>query len=99
MRDSALHRYTFPDYTTIAPNDSLTLYVGSGTNTWTEFYWRSRKPIFDNIAGRDMGDGAFLFDMQGDLRASMTYPCRLACADPNQGAIAISAAPERAPST
>jgi endonuclease YncB( thermonuclease family) len=93
VRDSALHRYTFPDYTTIAPNDSLTLYVGSGTNTWTEFYWRSRKPIFDNIAGRDMGDGAFLFDMQGDLRASMTYPCRLACADPNQGAIAISAHP------
>jgi endonuclease YncB( thermonuclease family) len=93
VRDSALHRYTFPDYTTIAPNDSLTVYVGSGTNTWTEFYWRSRKPIFDNIAGRDMGDGAFLFDMQGDLRASMTYPCRLACADPNQGAITITPHP------
>jgi endonuclease YncB( thermonuclease family) len=93
VRDSALHRYTFPDYTTIAPNDSLTLYVGSGTNTWTEFYWRSRTPIFDNIAGRGMGDGAFLFDMQGDLRASMTYPCRLACADPNQGAIAITPHP------
>ena len=22
----------------------------AGTNTWTEFYWRSRKPVFDNIA-------------------------------------------------
>ena len=93
VRDSALHRYTFPDYTTIAPNDSLTVYVGSGTSTWTDFYWRSRKPIFDNIAGHDMGDGAYLFDMQGDLRASMTYPCRIACADPNQGAITISAHP------
>ena len=69
------------------------LYVGSGTSTWTDFYWRSRKPIFDNIAGHDMGDGAYLFDMQGDLRASMTYPCRIACADPNQGAITISAHP------
>jgi endonuclease YncB( thermonuclease family) len=93
VRDSALHRYTFPDYATLPPGESLTLYVGSGTNTWTEFYWGSRKPIFDNIAARDMGDGAFLFDTQGDLRASMTYPCRTACADPHQGAIALSAHP------
>jgi len=91
VRDSALHRYVFPDYTTLAPGESLALYVGRGTNTWTEFYWGSRKPIFDNIAARGMGDGAFLFDFQGDLRASMTYPCITGCSDPNEGAIAISA--------
>ena len=34
-----------------------------------------------------MGDGAYLFDPQGDLRASMTYPCRIACTDPYQGAV------------
>jgi endonuclease YncB( thermonuclease family) len=93
VRDSALRRYTFPDYTTLAPGESLTLYVGRGTNTWTEFYWGSRTPIFDNLGAHDMGDGAFLFDMQGDLRASMTYPCRTGCSDPNQGAIALSAHP------
>jgi endonuclease YncB( thermonuclease family) len=93
VRDSALHRYVFPDYTTIAPNDSLALYVGRGASTWTDFYWGSRTPIFDNLGAHGVGDGAYLFDFQGDLRASMTYPCRTACSDPNEGAIAISAHP------
>ena len=93
LRDSALNRYAFPDYTTIAPNDSLTVYAGRGTNTWTEFYWGSKKSVFDNIGRRGMGDGAYLFDRQGDLRAWMSYPCRLNCGDPNVGAITISAHP------
>jgi endonuclease YncB( thermonuclease family) len=94
VRDSALHRYAFPAYTTIAPSDSLRLYVGRGTNTWTDFFWNSKRPIFDNISGHGMGDGAYLYDKQGDLRAWMTFPCRLACTDPNAGAIAISAHPK-----
>jgi len=93
LRDTALRRYTFPEYTTLPPNDSLKLYVGAGSNTWTEFFWGSRTPIFDNVGARNTGDGAFLFDTQGDLRSWMTYPCRTACTDPKQGAIALSAHP------
>ena len=36
-----------------------------------------------------MGDGAYLFDPQGDLRASMVYPCRESCADAATGSLAL----------
>ena len=94
VRDTALHRYVFPDYTTIAPNDSLKLYVGAGTSTWTEFFWRSRTAgLRQHHAPARSATARSCSTPQGDLRASMTYPCRLACADPNEGAIAIAARP------
>ena len=95
VRDSALRRYVFPDWATLPPGESLTLYVGRGTDTWTEFFWDQRSPIFENPNGgeRAMGDGAYLFDPQGDLRAWMTYPCRTNCTDPNQGAVSVTAKP------
>ena len=95
VRDSALRRYTFPDWATLPPNESLTVYVGKGTDTWTEFFWNQRRPVFENPAGgeRAMGDGAYLFDPQGDLRASMTYPCRVTCTDPYQGSVEVTAKP------
>jgi endonuclease YncB( thermonuclease family) len=95
VRDSALRRYVFPDWATLAPGDSLTVYVGKGNDTWTEFFWDQRHPIFENATGgeRAMGDGAYLFDPQGDLRASMTYPCRTNCTDPYQGAVKVTAKP------
>ena len=40
-----------------------------------------------------MGDGAYLFDPQGDLRVSQIYPCREGCADPNAGALRIDPKP------
>ena len=93
LRDSALRRYTFPSYTTIAPNDQITVYAGEGSDTWTEFYWDLPGPAFENTTtGEDaMGDGAYLFDVQGDLRTWMIYPCRLNCVDPHQGQIQVGA--------
>jgi hypothetical protein len=41
-----------------------------------------------------MGDGAYLFDPQGDLRASQIYPCREACTDPHAGALSLDASPK-----
>jgi hypothetical protein len=38
-----------------------------------------------------VGDGAYLFDPRGDLRAWMIYPCLVACSDPNQGALRVRA--------
>ena len=95
VRDSALRRYVFPDWATLPPGESLTVYVDAGTDTWTEFFWEQRNPIFENPTGgeRAMGDGAYLFDPHGDLRAWMTYPCRVACTDPYQGAVEVTAKP------
>src|SRR3712207_510545 len=38
-----------------------------------------------------MGDGAYLFDPQGDLRAGMQYPCRTLCPNPAHGAVVLRA--------
>lgn len=90
VRDSTLRQFTFPSWATLAPGEELKLYVGDGTDTWTEFFWDERRPVFENMGGdRNVGDGAYLFDPEGDLRASMVYPCRENCTHPYQGTIAI----------
>ena len=76
----------------MTPGETLTIRIGKGDATWTELFW-ARKNVFDNPGSgtKGVGDGAFLFDPQGDLRAWMTYPCRLACTDPYAGALQLSA--------
>jgi endonuclease YncB( thermonuclease family) len=94
VRDSALRRYVFPKWTTLPPGEALTVSTLKGSETWTEFFWYQRRPIFENPAGdRALGDGAYLFDPQGDLRAWMLYPCRADCTDPYQGAVELDASP------
>ncbi|BBH71466.1 hypothetical protein ACTI_81510 [Actinoplanes sp. OR16] len=74
--DSAYRRYTFPHGTTIAAGGTLTVHVGKGRNTATDHYWGLDHPIFTNVdpAGHGYGDGGYLFDPQGDLRAWQIYP-------------------------
>ncbi|MGH2948990.1 MAG: lamin tail domain-containing protein [Solirubrobacteraceae bacterium] len=93
VRDSDLRRYTFPSWVTLPPGETVTVYVGDGPDTWTELFWGLRRPVFDNASDgvRAKGDGAYLFDPEGDLRAHMMYPCRYECSDPNMGAIQIGA--------
>jgi endonuclease YncB( thermonuclease family) len=93
VRDSALNKFVFPDWATLPGGESLTLYVGEGADTWTEFYWQRRKPVFGNIGPYGDGDSAFLVDPQGDVRAWMTYPCVTQCTDPYQGMLKVSAKP------
>ena len=95
LQQSAPGRYVLPDWVTLPPGEVVTIHVGRGTNTWTELFLGLRKGIFDNMGtgGHGMGDGAYLFDPQGDLRAWSTYPCRVACADPNAGALTLSVDP------
>jgi endonuclease YncB( thermonuclease family) len=90
LGDSTPSRYTLPDWVTVTPGETLTIRIGAGIDTWTELFWK-RKNVFDNPRAHGVGDGAYLFDPQGDLRAWMTYPCRLACTDPAQGALRVSA--------
>jgi len=95
VRDSMLRRYRFPAGTMLAPGATLTLHTGSGRNTRDTFYWGLSVTLFPNVGPMHLGDGAYLFDPRGDLRASMTYPCLVACSDPDQGAVAVEADPRR----
>jgi endonuclease YncB( thermonuclease family) len=95
VRDSDLRRYRFPETAHVPPLSSVRVYVGPGTSTETAFHWGLYYPAFENATygPRAIGDGAYLFDPQGDLRAWMIYPCRYNCANPLQGALTIAAQP------
>lgn len=94
VRDSGLRRFRFPAGTRIGPGQTVTVYAGTGPDTADSFHWGLPATIFANsVSGGGAGDGAYLFDPQGDLRAWMVYPCVTRCADPLQGAVAVSAHP------
>jgi micrococcal nuclease len=85
VRDSSPRRFHFPAGTVIQPGGRITVHVGRGTDDPDTLYWRLHTPIFDNQTSdeRAIGDGAYLFDPQGDLRAWQMYPCRLSsCTNP-----------------
>jgi endonuclease YncB( thermonuclease family) len=94
VRDSGLRRFTFPADAAIPPGGTVTIRVGSGVDG---FSWGLRRPAFENASDdeRAMGDGAYLFDMLGNVRAAMVYPCRATCTDAAQGAVALSVEPRR----
>jgi endonuclease YncB( thermonuclease family) len=94
LRDSGLRRYTFPPGTTVPAGGTITMYVGSGANTASEFFWGQTSSVFDNVTAQGGGDGAYLFDTEGDLRAWMVYPCRYKCGDPLKGALKVTAHPK-----
>jgi hypothetical protein len=93
LRDSSLRRFAFPPETVIAPGATVTVRVGAASGR--DLGWNLSAPLFDNATAdeRAIGDGAYLFDPDGDLRAWMTYPCRDACADPAQGSLDVRAQP------
>lgn len=91
-------RYHFPAGTRLGPGQTLTVHTGSGSNSGLNFYRGLSGTQFENsVNGGGAGDGAYLFDPQGDLRAHMIYPCLVACADPNQGALRVTANAIRGP--
>ncbi|WP_045744200.1 lamin tail domain-containing protein [Actinoplanes rectilineatus] len=81
VRDSALRRYTIPPGNVVPAGGEFVVHVGRGTNTATHKYWGLSQPIFTNVdpANHGYGDGGYLFDPQGDLRAWDVYPCVVAC--------------------
>jgi endonuclease YncB( thermonuclease family) len=95
VRDSQLRRYNLPKWAMLPPGEMITIHVGDGADTFTELFWGLPRPVFENVTDdeRALGDGAYLFDPEGDLRAAMLYPCRHICNDANLGAIEISAKP------
>ena len=48
VRDEADHVYRFPEGTTLAPNATLTLHTGSGTDGGGDLYWGRSSPVWNN---------------------------------------------------
>jgi micrococcal nuclease len=99
FRDSHLRRYTFPSDAAIPAGGSVTVYVGrrpdSDSNRTTRFYWGLGSTALENVdPKRGVGDGGYLYDRQGDLRAWMMYPCRVSCTDPLLGNVIVTAQPK-----
>ncbi len=100
LRDSDTRRrhgrgYTFPSTAKIPAYGTITLHVGDGTNGSGHYYFKQQGAIFDNVSYDKLGigDGAYLFDKDGDLRKWQMYPCDYACNDPLKGKINVTAKP------
>ena len=96
VRTGTMRKYPVPAGTTVAPGASLALRVGHGTDDANTLFWGLDENAFPNMDdARHLGSGAYLFDPQGDVRAFMLYPCVVACTDPRQGTLEVSAHPQR----
>jgi endonuclease YncB( thermonuclease family) len=92
LRDSSLQRFWFPADTVVPPGGTITVQVGRGSGSLLT--WGLDRGIFNNVnPALGTGDGAYLFDPQGNLRAWMVYPCRVDCTDPNAGAFDVRVQP------
>jgi endonuclease YncB( thermonuclease family) len=75
FRDSALRRYTFQKNAVVPAGGTVTLHMGYGTDTRDELHWGLDSPPFENPShdARATGDGGYLFDPRGNLRAWEIY--------------------------
>jgi micrococcal nuclease len=98
LRDSDLRGvkmrsgYQFPADAVVPAGGSITVHVGSGQDHDGIFYWGENKVIFDNASNdrKQMGDGAYLFDPDSELRAHVQYPCRVTCAEPLDNKVGVT---------
>jgi endonuclease YncB( thermonuclease family) len=101
FRDSALRRarngvygYPFPAGATVPAHSTVRLRVGCGDNDPSHFFWCQTETVFENVNHRKgSGDGGYLFDGDGDLRAARIYPCMLRCVDPPKGKLLLRVHP------
>jgi micrococcal nuclease len=89
VRDSATRKqatvqatrrgYIFPSGAKVAAGSSVYVHVGKqpASPAARHFYYGLSAPIFENATAKPvyLGDGAYLFDPQGDLRGWQQYPC------------------------
>jgi endonuclease YncB( thermonuclease family) len=104
VRDSPLRAgkdrvpgYGFPDSTVVPAGGTLRVRVGCGVSDPLEKHWCLNESAFEQVSSgfATMGDGAYLFDPQGDLRAWEIYPCLVACDDTLAGKVSLGAQPRR----
>jgi endonuclease YncB( thermonuclease family) len=87
FRDSALRSYHFPAGATVPAGGAVRLQMGCGGDSAATFHWCQHASVFENH-----GDGGYLYDPDGDLRASFLYPCPT-CGDPAAGKVRVSVEP------
>jgi micrococcal nuclease len=89
VRDSATRKlatpeqtrrgFIFPSGAKVAPGSSVYVHVGKkpASPATGHFYYGLSSPIFENVTTNPvyLGDGAYLFDPQGDMRGWEQYPC------------------------
>mgnify|MGYP000091380754 FL=1 len=68
VADEADHTYTVPDGFTLDPGTTVTLHTGSGTDTDTDLYWGSGRPIWNNG-----GDTVTVTDADNDTVLERSY--------------------------
>ncbi|HYH57740.1 MAG TPA: lamin tail domain-containing protein [Thermoleophilaceae bacterium] len=98
LRDSHLRGrklksgYRFPKNAKIPANGAIRVVVGKGKNDANTFHWGEPHTIFDNVSGdkKWLGDGAYLFDPNSELRAWQMYPCKKTCSEPYNGDINLA---------
>jgi endonuclease YncB( thermonuclease family) len=86
--------FQFPKNAAIAPNRSIIVHAGKGRSSRTKFHWGLSDPPFENATQDRVraGDGAYLFDPDGDIRAFVQWPCRAGrCRDPLAGKVDLRA--------
>ncbi|MGH2837333.1 MAG: lamin tail domain-containing protein [Thermoleophilaceae bacterium] len=87
--------YKFPSGAVIPAAGSITVNVGRGSNTANTFYWgfTEKETVFENATNdkKQAGDGAYLFDPNGELRAYAQYPCRTSCSEPLGDEVSVKA--------
>jgi endonuclease YncB( thermonuclease family) len=88
IRVSDLRHLVLPSSATIPAGGRIRIHMGRGSAHDTQYYFGSSHAFFG-----PSGEGAYLFDPQGDPRAWMVYPCRYQCSDPLMGAIKLGANP------
>jgi len=72
VRDSSLLRYRFPASAVIPPGGRISLHIGRGTDKpGRKYFWGLKSPPFNNPSydRKANGDGAYLFDPRGNMRA------------------------------
>jgi endonuclease YncB( thermonuclease family) len=89
--------YALPAGTVVPAGGAVRVHVGCGADGGSSLFWCLRESAFENVTGgpRNMGDGAYLLDPDGDLRAAMLYPCLTGCADPLRGSVRLDVQPRR----
>jgi endonuclease YncB( thermonuclease family) len=105
FRDSFLryHRgtrvpgFVFPAPAAVPAGGSLRLRAGCGESTARELHWCLDGTAFENVTGgpKLVGDGGYLFDPRGNLRATFLYPCVLGCVDAAAGRVRLDPHPNR----
>jgi len=84
--------YHFPANAVIPARGSVTVHIGKGSDGNGTYYWGLGDTMFQNATNdkSQMGDGAYLFDPDDEIRAYEQYPCHTSCSRPLAGKVGMS---------